>query len=217
MIPEPLLSDPFIPAGDSSAALAHLGLDAEVLTDAVLTGVRRAQDINAFYPVTARGFTQWSETVAFLRESLLKRDWTKEDPQNSPRVTSPDSKFSIMVVGGNASTGMSLQAKPGTARRRGPATTAAVEINVQQMLDLPGLPIATVGRAPSTWVLLYHCSYSESVVRAELSLPDAINDGDISNWHSRILLPPVELADVDISLNPLGPQDDVDFRITQTS
>lgn len=215
MIPEPLMPDPYFSADEAHAALGHLELDAGVLMDSVLGGVREARNITPEHPVTARGFTQWSDTVAALRARLMARGWTKEDPQNSPRVISPGQAVSIMVIGGNAATGKSLQIKPGTARRRGPMTTSAVEVNVQQMLDLSGLEVASPSRTPLTWVLLYHVSYSERVVRAELSLPEGIEDDSISHWFSRIILPSQDLEGVDIPVSATAPEDDVDFRISE--
>lgn len=217
MIPDPLMPAPFVPADAASTALGHLGLDAQVLMDAVLGGVRAAQNITPDHPVTARGFTQWSETVAALRASLLESGWTKEDPQNSPRIISPEQAVSIMVVGGNGATGRSVDIEPGTARRRGPMTTAAVEVNVQQTLDLPGLESASPDPTSVTWVLLYHVSYSEGVARAELSLPDAIEDGNISHWQARIILPSQHLAGVDIPFSATTPEDDVDFTISENT
>ena len=197
MIPEHLQSQPYVTAQDAPSVLALLGLDNGVLMDSVRTGVARAQDVTAFHPVTARGYTQWSETVAYLRQELVGRQWAQGDPQNSPRVFSPDGKTSIMVVGGNADTGVSVEKDPRTARRRGPATRAAV---------------------PLTWVLLYHWSKDEPTVRAELSLPAAVtDDGDISRWSHRILLPPQDLTSFEVPQRPAGPQDDVDFRIVELS
>lgn len=88
MIPEPLQSQPYVTAQDAPSVLALLGLNNGVLMDSVRTGVARAQDVTAFHPVTARGYTQWSETVAYLRQELVGRQWAQGDPQNSPRVFS---------------------------------------------------------------------------------------------------------------------------------
>lgn len=219
MIPEPLQFQPYVTAQDAPSVLALLGLDNGVLMDSVRTGVARAQDVTAFHPVTARGYTQWSETVAYLRQELVGRQWAQGDPQNSPRVFSPDGKTSIMVVGGNADTGVSVEKDPRTARRRGPATRAAVQCNGQQMLDvILELPATWDRQEPLTWVLLYHWSKDEPTVRAELSLPAAVtDDGDISRWSHRILLPPQDLTSFEVPQRPAGPQDDIDFRIVELS
>ncbi|MFJ4210469.1 hypothetical protein ACIPY2_18610 [Paenarthrobacter sp. NPDC089675] len=213
---EPLRLEPFVSSDDATKALASLGLESATLTTSVLRGVRQAQNVTNFHPVTARGFVQWSETVGALREQLNEQEWTQADPQNSPRVFSPDGLTSIMVIGGNANTALSKDVIPGTARRRGPATDAAVQCNGQQVLDLVfELPVVKQTQVPLTWVLLYHWSRDEPVVRAELSLPAQITNGDITQWTQRIILPPIDLSDFEISRRPIGPQDDVDFRIVE--
>lgn len=204
------------PGKSDEEELERLGLDSELLTRSVLHDVSRAQDITTFHPVTARGFTQWSETVASLREQLDKRDWTRSNPQNSPRIISPDGKTSIIVAGGNAQTGLSHEVVPCTARRRGPATRNAVQCNGQGVLDISlEMPAGWNPGAELVWVLLYHWSTDEPTVRAELSLPTEIDDGIIKRWNHRILLPPQDLTSFVVSQRPDEPMDDVDFRIVE--
>lgn len=215
------------PAAGSFPTLASLGIEQAILMDAVRVGVVRAKDVTVFHPTTARGFVQWSETVASLRQDLDKQGWSLSDPKNSPRVTSPDGKTSIMVIGGNEATGVSLGVDPRTARRRGPSTQHAVESNdvatgrglrggIQGVLDIV-LQIQRTRTEPQNWVLLYHWSSKDPVVRAELSLPTAIQDGEITAWGPRILLPAqgMEEFDFDIMPQPVSPQDEVDFKIVE--
>ena len=206
------------PGQGGEEELEQLGLNSELLTTSVLQGVSRAQDITTFHPVTARGFTQWSETVASLREQLDERGWTRSNPQNSPRIISPDGKTSIIVAGGNAQTGRSHEIVPSTARRRGPATRSAVQCNGQGMLDISlAMPAGWNPGAELGWVLLYHWSTDEPTVRAEISLPTEIDDGIIKNWNHRILLPPQDLTSFVVSQRPDEPMDEVDFRIVEHS
>lgn len=206
------------PGRSDEEELEQLGLDSELLTRSVLHGVYRAQDITTFHPVTARGFTQWSETVASLREQLDEREWTRSKPQNSPRIISPDGKTSIIVVGGNAQTGRSHEVTPSTARCRGPATSSAVQCNGPGMLDISlEMPTGWNAGAELVWVLLYHWSTDEPLVRAELSLPTEIDDGIIKSWNHRILLPPQDLTTFVASQRPNESMDEVDFRIVEHS
>lgn len=69
MTSEPLRLEPFISSAQAPSALEVLGLDSDTLTISVLRGVRQAQNITNFHPVTARGFVQWSETVAALESN----------------------------------------------------------------------------------------------------------------------------------------------------
>jgi len=209
-------------------SLASLELPEIALLTAVRMGVSSARNITSFHPVTARGFIQWSETVASLRQALDEDGWKSSNPKNSPRITSPDGRTSILVIGGNANTGVSLDVDPATARRRGPATEAAVQGNGKGRGQRGGIPgqgvldidiVLDLKREPKqsqTWVLLYHWSTDEPVVRAELSLPISIEDGEIKTWEHRILLPAQGIEDFEISSRPAGsPEDDVDFTISE--
>lgn len=201
---------------DVTQRLAGLGLSAAPLLDAVLNGVRSAQNITSFHPVTARGFMQWSETVASLRQAVVDLDWIASDPQNSPRVTSPDGRTSIMVAGGDAATGVHGE-EPSLARKRGPATRRAVQINGQGQFDINlVMPGTQVAPGPATWMLLYHWDHHRPVVHAELSLPvDFTDEGQVRRWSHRILLPEQDLTEFSISQNPGGPHDDVEFGIVE--
>lgn len=203
-------------ADNAEDQLGRLELDAPVLTTALLRGVAQARNITSFHPTTARGFTQWSETVASLREQLDHRLWTRHDPQNSPRITSPTRKTTLLVAGGDPNTGVSQQLMPRTARRRGPATQRAVQCSGQQMLDIP-LNISSGWdlEADLSWILLYHWSTSEPVIRGELSLPSRIEKGVVTGWAHRIILPEQDLTPSGISQRTDGPEDEVDFRIIE--
>lgn len=218
----------FDPSKGSFPTLDSLGIEQTVLMDAVRSGVVRASDITSFHPTTARGFVQWSETVASLRQDLDGRGWKMTNPKNSPRITSPDGQTTIMVIGGNDDTGVSQDVPPQVARRRGPSTHAAVEANdvkggglrggIQGALDIV-LEMPRIQQCPQNWALLYHWSTKDLSIRAELSLPAAIEDGMITSWGPRILLPSqgMEGFDFDIMPQPVSPEDDVDFRIVELS
>lgn len=208
--------------------LASLEVPEMALLTALRTGVSGARNVTSFHPVTARGFIQWAETVASLRQALDQNGWKSSDPKNSPRITSPDGRTSIMVIGGNTDTGISQDIMPATARRRGPATETAVRGNGKRLAQRGGilgqrvldidivLDLKRDPMQPQTWVLLYHWATDEPVVRAELSLPISIEDGEIKTWEHRILLPEQGIEDFEISSRPTGsPEDDVDFTILE--
>lgn len=211
--------------------LASLDLREEDLLGAVQDGVNGAKNITKFHPITARGFVQWSETVASLRQALGQNGWDASDPKNSPRITSPDGLVSIMVIGGDEHTGVSPDVDPTTARRRGSATRDAVLSNAggarpsrkpmrgQGALDIQvSLDLREGSDEPQNWVLLYHWSTTEPLVRAELSLPVEIEDEKIKTWRHRILLPPQGLEEFELTARPAGsPEDDVDFMVSELS
>lgn len=203
---------PSVPAAER---LAALGLDVEVLSDSLMSGVQGARNVSPHHPVTARGYVLWADSVGALRSSLTARGWTNDDRLNVPRVVSPDGEHALVIMGGNDSTGRSLDFAPGLARRRGPATHRAVEVNGQLELFKWGATPAT--EDIRTWVLLYRWSRAEPVIRAELSLPSRMDKGDVVAWKERILLPEISLDQFDLSDFDVTAEDDVYFGISQTS
>jgi len=209
------LRNPNIPLSELSTEeqLHVLGLSSELLRNSLRRAALEALRTSGSHPTTARGFTLWSETVAYLRSQLLERGWTQTDPQNQPLITSSDKAVTLLVASGDHLTGTSATLRPNTARRRGPATDLALLHNGQQMFDL-GLPALHPQQAEMTWMLLYHWSYAESVIRAELSLGTNPVDGKVSKWVHRILLDPIGLADTRVDFRPGTATDDVDFEIS---
>ena len=63
-------------------------------------------------------------------------------------------------------------------------------------------------------MLLYHWDAARACVRLELSLPVAVDDGVVTVWETRILLPPVRLTAPELSgLEKPLPDDVVDFVV----
>ena len=93
-----------------------------------------------------------------------------------------------MAITGDDVTGLA-SLLPGPKYARGYATTRAVEVNGQLTLDFgdfgPG------GLPPRdhllTWLLLFRIT--DEGFHVELSLPDRIDDGRITRWAERVILP----------------------------
>lgn len=208
-------------------SLEDFGLQTEHLHNAVRDGVHAALQINRYYPVTARGFDLWANTVASLRKQLSDLGWTLTDERNSPRAVDPEGERSIMVAAGDQNTGR--PDTPRFARRRGEATRASVEANGQGALDLGPLPDdslrlnqlrhrnGTQGQ-PETWVLLYCWAPEERRVQLELSLPHGMNEaGQVTSWNQRIRVEDL-LLDEELlpeGLDAAAAEQDVDFLITE--
>jgi hypothetical protein len=141
-------------------------------------------------PPIMEGLTRWARTNRFLREELIPLGWTYDNPRNLARTIHPSGEFAIVAATGDELTGLA-DVLPGTRYRKGEATTAAVEANEQLAFDFPDLDVThfvTGTAAIRTWVLLFHADEDE--FRVELSLPDRIEDGRITRWAERIILPP---------------------------
>jgi hypothetical protein len=169
--------------------LAELGLS----VDLVERVVRRADaDVSTFTeldPPILLGLTRWGRMSRYLREELVPEGWTFDNPRNLARTIHPSGEFAIVAATGDELTGLA-SLLPTTRYRKGDATVRAVAVNEQLTFDFgdgftPGLT-ADAG-ALLTWILLFF--EDEAEFRVELSLPDGIEDGRITSWAERIILP----------------------------
>src|SRR5205823_4957842 len=108
-------------------------------------------------------------------------------------VVSPNQLHAITISTGNDRTGKLGLPAPSTKYAKGPETIAAIEKNQQLSLLTPYVEevdeVAAVRR--TTWILLM--ATSKGTVRCELSCPSEIGeDGRVSAWSERIILPPLE-------------------------
>ncbi|HKT01308.1 MAG TPA: hypothetical protein VJT31_17420 [Rugosimonospora sp.] len=180
-------------AGDR---LAELGLTVEILELAMRGADAEARTYTELDPPNMQGMARYSRTVRLLREQLLPRGWSYDNPRNLARTVSPDRRVALIATLGDAATGHP-DISPSTRYEKGIATAEAITRNFVQL----SLPIELDDEDPleadgvagtTTWVLLYHVTDTE--IRAELSLPDSMVDGYIDTWLERVILPPVPLA-----------------------
>jgi hypothetical protein len=158
--------------------------------------VRRADAEAAFCtpldPPIMEGLTRWARTNRFLREELVPLGWRFDNPRNLPRTIHPGGQFAIVATTGDDVTGLAgllagLLAGPKYAK--GYATARAVEVNEQLTLDFGDFGPGDLPPRDHllTWLLLFHTG--DDGFHVELSLPDRIDDGRITRWAERILLP----------------------------
>ena len=138
------------------------------------------------------GLTRWGRTTRFLREELIPAGWDYDNPRNLARTVHPDGHVAIVATSGDAMTGLPDHSTT-TKYPKGFATVEAVQVNDQLALDLgdfdpaPDEDRSADPAGAQTWYLLYHVGEEE--FRVELSLPDAIENGWITRWAERIILP----------------------------
>ena len=209
---------------DADAALAGMGLSESLLTGACAGGIRTALGLySPLKPPTAFGSTLWFEIVGGLRAALSVEGWTQMDVLNASRAVSPDGTLSIGAVGGDEATGRPGRG-PRNARGRGRAfieevladeTPSTSRLTAHQLvLDLLPDLLDRPSGGPRAWLLLYHWDAARARVRLELSLPVAVDDGVVTVWETRILLPPVRLTAPELSgLGEPLPDDVVDFVV----
>jgi hypothetical protein len=136
--------------------------------------------------------------------------WRKSDPANFSLVINDRRRINIVVASGDRLT-RRYPGGPKTKSIKGRDTEAAIVRNNYETDLFPETlseqlrTAATVLEYP-TWILLIYITDEE--VRAELSLPDEIDDGQIINWKERIFIPddddspraelPIDESDIDV-------------------
>jgi hypothetical protein len=170
--------------------LAELGLNVGLIERVV----RRADaDVSTFTeldPPIMLGLTRWGRISRYLREELIPEGWTFDNPRNLARTIHPSGEFAIVAATGDELTGLA-SLLPTTRYRKGDATVQAVAVNEQLTFDFGDgftKDMTADAGALLTWILLFF--EDEAEFRVELSLPDGIEDGRITSWAERIVLPP---------------------------
>ena len=128
------------------AALEALGLERQVLFEAVLAGLLARDACTANDPPFLPGIYQWGRTVRVLREVLAPLGWSRSDEGNFCTVVEPEGRFAIAVASGCEQTGVAGREMPTTKCRKGPNTAGAVYANEQLYLFGELAPVVT--RAP---------------------------------------------------------------------
>lgn len=113
-----------------------------------------------------------------------------------PLIVAPNKSMAITMTSGDLSTGVA-DACPTTKNPKGILTADAVRRNFEQIgIDFgPGYQVPKLLKprraksAPLTWLFMVRMTTDD--VRAELSLPAAIENKYIVAWHERIVLEPM--------------------------
>jgi hypothetical protein len=193
---------------DVEERLAALGLSIPLLREAVEQGEAERNRSTPNDPPCAPGTYAWIGTTRALRERLTPAGWERNDDGNLSTVISPDKKMSISVVSGDMSTGI-RGASPKTKHRRGSMSIYAISSNAKQLPLFPeDHQVMNEGRLH--WLLLI-CKDGDTL-RYELSLPSAVNSGQVTEWNERIILPPIDFSDLG-SLIPIDQGPEVEVKI----
>ena len=197
-----------------TARLVELGLSVEIVANALRRADVDSAGCSVLDPPILEGLLRWGRTTKYLRGELLPLGWTFDNPRNLARTISPGNDFAIVVATGNDRTGLA-DFEAGTRHHKGYATERAIMANGQLTLDLGDLlrvmpfdraaGVSTDAEQPTMWLLLF--CVEEDFFRAELSLPAAIDNGRITQWSERILLPVIPRRpglDRPVEANPLA-------------
>lgn len=188
--------------------LSEMGLTYGIFVDAAQQGFVERLNSSPFDPKTKSGFDAWSYPIRSLRQSLDELGFRIDDPRNWPLSISDEIGVAITVSSGDDLTGVvGAKRLPRSKNPKGSLLSAAIERNVGQSDMFAELLPESVQKYAQTleypiWVLLLHMT--DDYIRAELSRPSSLDDGDyIIGWSERIIievpLPGDESASVDDS------------------
>lgn len=172
--------------------LHEMGVEQNVLRDAVEFGMRHAFDCTRHEPPNLPGILAWGKTVRSLRDSLVPQGWKASNARNYATVIHPRGTYAIAVAAGNSNTGVSDES-PSTRAEKGPATRDAVHLNQLTFWDISeSFPRPELVPGTQTWLLLHYADEETEEIRLELSLPAGMtSDGHVTVWQERLILSPV--------------------------
>lgn len=199
---------------DVQTRLSQFDLLQEDLLNAVLKGAVRRRECTPNHPTSFAGLEGWGWTVAYLRDALVPKGWTRLEQGNWPATMHPSRRMVIAVATGDENTA-NPNATPMTKSPKGPNTVQAIAMNQQISLFPDALPDQTGEEEDRlTWLLLI--STYKGKVRCELSLPMTCN-GKVDGWKERIILKDFDIDPQPIvtSLPLLPDQPDIDVPLAR--
>jgi hypothetical protein len=203
---------------DAERRLHELGLVAAEPRDALLNGYGYAASCTSNNPLTLPGTMAWGFSLGTLRDILAARAWKVGRLNNFETVIHPSRSHAVAVTSGNARAG-DRTATPRTRYRKGEAMQLAISGNTQMSLAAESVHAAFVPdeadpRRMHTWLLLHYYDRLTETIRAELSLPDYMENGWVTGWAERIMLDPIDFS-TDVDLNIDDGDDDIDIDIAR--
>jgi hypothetical protein len=182
-------------ADEAIDRLAELGLSLGLIERVVRQADAEAAFCTPFDPPIMEGLTRWARANRFLREELVPLGWGFGNPRNLPRTIYPSGQFAIVATTGDDVTGLA-GLLPAPKYAKGYATVRAVGVNEQLALDFADFDPDDLPPCDHllTWLLLFHTA--DDGFHVELSLPDRMDDGRITRWAERIILPVFPRAEI---------------------
>jgi hypothetical protein len=189
-LPAQVFLDPL----DVSPRLAELGLNIEVLLEAISNGAQHASSCTANDPLMLPSTLFWGKAVRDLRDTLVPLGWRVDNTRNFPTIVHPSGQWAVGVCSGDENTG-----RPGISpHSRNPKGTVTKDITDQNQMSFTEIapdfmpPMASPPSPKSTWLLLFHSDRTTHEIRSELSLPVEMNAaGRVVEWNQRLILPSI--------------------------
>lgn len=177
--------------------LAALGLDEDILRDAIIAGESDRVHCTPNDPPSFHGVVAWARSLRRLREILILKDWSRNDDGNYSTVVNPNGSMAIAVATGDKGTGLS-DGNPKLKHPKGNMVRAAIARNVRYLFaDMAKDAKAKLDKLEAaekrmTWMLLKR--RDKDTVFSELSLASRFSDGgQVERWQHRIILDPLDV------------------------
>ena len=171
--------------------LEEIGVPLEALQRAIADGHARRIACTENHAPFMFGTIAWGFTLSTLRDELRRVGWRKDDPANFSLIINDRRKIQIVVESGDGATRLK-HLSPRTRSLKGLYLEAATIRNkikddlFPESLDQEMRRAVTILEYP-TWILLVHITDEE--YRAELSLPESIENNQVTGWIDRIFIP----------------------------
>lgn len=189
--------------------LTELGLKPELILKVGNKALAAYHETTLHDAVSAAGQYAYLAAVRSIRDELCPRGWEPHVKHNLEMTVNPETGISILVSSGNKDTGKE-HGNPKTKNPKGNQTKKIVSFNDRQ-LRLPTMEYKVKNVSLNNiWLLLYHIDTTKSQMRLELSLPVKMDfeDGYVTGWNKRIILPHI---DFDHTPSPLSPKNNQEF------
>ena len=169
--------------GEIVNRLSNLGLTRQELIRVVSKAVAARNDAVDMDPLNAPGLLAYIYGTRALREELCLKGWIKDRTNNVEFTVNP--LTGVKLIYQNVDSASKVSYTPRPLSKKGSATSQMVN---DRQLSLPFMEEPELAECnPLIWFLCVSVSDSGKV-RAELSCPAMINDGQFAQFYERIFI-----------------------------
>jgi hypothetical protein len=183
--------------------LRELGLSSEGLLEVIGRGEQARAEATANDPVNAAGWDAYRYRVRALRDIYGHQGWEPETREGLELLGRDDGKVAVVTRSGDEGVGI-RGAVPQPSRSVGDSTRSATSAQLALDPNWLNTPLPAT-RGTRLYMLLVYAT--PGLVRAELSLPTSWDDdGMVTGWIERILLPDLDLTDPGVTRTVPAPE-----------
>jgi hypothetical protein len=200
-----------------ASRLDQLGLTASELIGVVHQAVAAKAAFVLNYPLNAAGLLSYIYGTAALRDALRAKGWEIDRTGNIEATIDPESMMKIVFQ--NADSASDDDRDPKAISDKGPAASKAVNQGQQSLFPEYDIEDEEKRKKENAalWYLFVHINGDD--VRAELSFPKRIEDGQFKGFNERIyIIKPGEWASIIPKVDDTEPPaQDFEVNVTRKS